>query len=120
MISASSAQLCSRNLSSEKGACMINDSIGQSGASRPTLDCIFSPHSVAVIGATEREGSVGRTVLERLHIPTFSGRIYPVNPHHTEVFGIRAFQKIGDVSEKVDLAVIVTPAAIVPGVIGEC
>ena len=81
---------------------------------------MFSPKSVAVIGATDREGSVGRTVLERLHIPTFRGHILPVNPNHGEVLGLPAFPRIGDVPEKVDLAVIVTPAKTVPGVVGEC
>ena len=55
---------------------------------RSALDSMFSPKSVAVIGATDREGSVGRTVLERLRIPAFRGRIYPVNPNHTEVLGL--------------------------------
>ena len=81
---------------------------------------MFSPNTVAVIGATDREGSVGRTVLERLRIPAFRGRIYPVNPKHTEILGLRCYPKIADVPEKVDLAVIVTPATTVPGVIGEC
>ncbi len=81
---------------------------------------MFSPKSVAVIGATDREGSVGRVVLERLHIPSYGGRIFPVNPNHTDVLGLRAYPKIGDVPEKVDLAVIVTPAITVPGVVGEC
>ena len=55
-----------------------------------------------------------------MRIPAFRGRIYPVNPNHTEVLGLRAYPKIGDVPEKVDLAVIVTPAKTVPGVVGEC
>jgi len=98
----------------------MNDSIEHAVDRRPALDCMFSPQSVAVIGATDREGSVGRTVMERLHIPAFSGRIYPVTPNHAEVFGLRGYPKIADVPEKVDLAVIVTPAATVPGVVGEC
>ena len=63
---------------------------------------------------------MGRTVLERLRIPAFRGSIYPVNPNHTDVLGLRAYPKIGDVPEKIDLAVIVTPAKTVPGVVGEC
>ncbi len=98
----------------------MSDSIENVGEARPALDCMFSPNTVAVIGATDREGSVGRTVLERLRIPAFRGRIYPVNPNHREMFGLRAYPKIAEVPEKVDLAVIVTPAATVPGVVGEC
>ena len=90
------------------------------GEGRSALDSMFSPKSVAVIGATDREGSVGRTVLERLHIPSFRGRIFPVNPNHSVVLGLPAFPKIGDIPEKIDLAVIVTPARTVPGVVGEC
>lgn len=90
------------------------------GEGRNSLDCLFAPKSVAVIGATEREGSVGRTVLERLRNPAYSGRIYPVNPKHTNILGLPAFPTIGAISETVDLAVIVTPAATVPRVSGEC
>lgn len=98
----------------------MNESSGHDGEGRSALDSMFSPNSVAVIGATDKEGSVGRTVLERLHIPAFRGRIYPVNPNRTDVLGLRAYPRIGDVPEKVDLAVIVTPAKTVPGVVGEC
>src|SRR5579864_6238358 len=98
----------------------MNDSSEFVHESRSALDCVFSPKSVAVIGATGREGSVGRTVLERLGIPSFHGRIYPVNPSHAEVLGLRAYPKITDIPEKVDLAVIVTTARTVPGVVREC
>src|SRR5512135_682547 len=97
----------------------MND-FGDTGEGRSALDSMFSPKSVAVIGATDREGSVGRTVLEQLRIPSFGGRLYPVNPNHADVLGLRAFPRIGDVPEKVDLAVIVIPAKTVPGVVGEC
>ncbi len=102
----------------------MNDSsvneVTTEGEGRSVLDSMFSPQSVALIGATDKEESVGRTVLERLRIPAFRGRIYPVNPKHPEVLGLRAYSRIGDVPEKVDLAVIVTPAMTVPGIVGEC
>jgi len=98
----------------------MNESDGYADEGRSALDSMFSPKSVAVIGATDREGSVGRTVLERLRIPAFRGSIFPVNPNHTDVLGLRAYPKIGDVPEKIELAVIVTPAKTVPGVVGEC
>src|SRR5271169_1387681 len=98
----------------------MNESDEHAGGGRSALNCMFSPKSVAVIGATDREGSVGRTVLERLRIPVFRGSIFPVNPNHTDVLGLRAYPKIGDVPEKIELAVIVTPAKTVPGVVGEC
>jgi acetyltransferase len=84
------------------------------------LDALFLPRSVAVIGATERAGSVGRTVLWNLLGNPFGGTVYPVNPHAGSVLGIRAYARVNAVPEAVDLAVIVTPAASVPGIIGEC
>lgn len=87
---------------------------------RRPLDEMFRPNSVAVIGATERPGSVGRTVLWNLITNTFGGTVYPVNPTRHNVLGIRAYPQIKDVPEPIDLAVIVTKAELVPGVIGEC
>ena len=73
-----------------------------------------------MIGATDREGSLGRaTLLNLIHSP-FQGKIHPVNPHLPEILGCRAYRRIADVPERVDLAVIATPAAKVPGVVGEC
>ena len=90
------------------------------GERRSSLDSMFSPGAVAVIGATDREGTVGRAVLEKLRAETFRGKVYAVNPRHSEILGLRAYPKIADVPEKIDLAVIVTPARTVPGVIAEC
>jgi acetyltransferase len=84
------------------------------------LDAIFEPSAVAVIGATEKTGSVGRSVLWNLISSPFGGTVHPVNPTRSNVLGVRAYPKIGSVPEPVDLAVVVTPAPVVPGVIGEC
>jgi len=91
---------------------------------RPTpakygLDAMFAPGSVAVIGATDRPGTVGRTVLDNL-LHGFQGKVYPVNPKHEAVLGIKAYKSIRDVPLPVDLAVIATPAVTVPHLIGEC
>jgi acetyltransferase len=83
------------------------------------LDAMFAPSSVAVIGATDRPGTVGRTVLENL-LHGFQGKVYPVNRKHEEVLGIKAYKGIRDVPQVVDLAVIATPAVTVPDLIGEC
>src|SRR5208282_3287354 len=85
-----------------------------------TLDCIFSPKAVALIGATESPGSVGRTLLENLRQGEFPGAIYPVNPKRETVLGLKAYPGILAVPDKVDLAVIVTPPATVPGIIRDC
>ena len=78
------------------------------------------PKSVAVIGATEAEGSVGRTLMDNLKAGNFGGEIIPVNLKRARVLGIPAVPKVGKVDHPIDLAVIVTPAATVPGIIGEC
>jgi len=84
------------------------------------LDPIFAPKSVAVIGATEKAGSVGRTVLWNLISNPFGGTVFPVNPKRESVRGIIAYPSIASVPGPVDLAVIVTPAPTVPGLIREC
>ena len=87
---------------------------------RHPLDAIFAPHNVAVIGATEKEDSVGRTLLWNLISNPFGGTVFPVNPKRKNILGIRAYPSIQEVPDQVDLAVIVTPAPTVPSVIAEC
>lgn len=87
---------------------------------RSALAHFFSPGSVAVIGATDREGSVGRTVVRNLLSGAFKGNVYPVNPGRKELFGKPCFPSIGAIPQAVDLAVIVTPAPTVPALVEEC
>jgi acetyltransferase len=84
------------------------------------LDAIFAPKSIAVIGATENQGTVGRTVLWNLISNPFGGAVFPVNPKRPNVLGIKAYPSIADVPEKIDLVVITTPAKTVLGIIKEC
>ncbi|MDX2159810.1 MAG: bifunctional acetate--CoA ligase family protein/GNAT family N-acetyltransferase [bacterium] len=84
------------------------------------LDAIFSPQNVAVVGATERVGSVGRTILWNLISSPFGGTVYPVNPARPSILGVRAYPSLRDIPDQVDLAVIVTPAKTVPDLIREC
>jgi acetyltransferase len=84
------------------------------------LDAIFTPKAIAVIGATERPGSVGRTLLWNLITNSFGGTVYPVNPQRRNVLGIKAYTNIAEVPEQVDLAVIATPAPTVPEIISQC
>ncbi len=88
--------------------------------SRYPLDAFFRPQTIAVIGATERPGSVGRTLLGNLIGSPFGGTVFPVNPQRASVLGIKAYPTIQDVPDRVDCAVVVTPASTVPGVIAEC
>ncbi len=85
-----------------------------------SLQAIFSPKTVAVIGATEKAGSVGRTVIWNLISSPFGGTVFPVNPKRDNILGIKAYASIKDIPDPVDLAVIVTPAPTVPGIIAEC
>ena len=84
------------------------------------LTPFFSPASVAIIGATDREGSVGRTIARNLLAGSYKGKVYAVNPRRTELFGQRCYASIGAVPEAVDLVVVVTPANTVPGVVADC
>src|SRR5512147_2895615 len=84
---------------------------------RQPLDGIFAPKSVAVIGATENPGSVGRTIVWNLISSSFGGTIYPVNPKRASILGIKAYPSLAAVPEVVDLIVVVTPATSIPGII---
>ena len=87
---------------------------------RRALDLIFAPKNIAVIGATETLGSVGRTIVWNLISSPFGGTVFPINLKRPSVLGIKAYQTISAVPEPVDLAVVVTPAMTIPGIISEC
>ena len=73
-----------------------------------TLSSIFDPRSIALIGASDRDGAVGRIILTNL-INSKGRRIFPVNPHKKTLLGLECYPDIGSIPEHVDLAVIVTP-----------
>jgi len=83
------------------------------------LDTIFAPKNVALIGASERPGSVGRTVLWNLLSSPFGGTVYPINKQRPSVLGIKAYPGVKDLPEVPDLVVVTTPAETVPELIGE-
>jgi acetyltransferase len=87
---------------------------------RSSLGALFAPRSVAVIGATDRQGTVGRTVLANLAHGPLQAKIYAVNPKHSEILGIKAYRSVAEIPKEIDLAVICTPALTVPGLVGEC
>jgi acetyltransferase len=87
---------------------------------RHPLNAIFEPKSIAVVGATEKAGSVGRTLLWNLISNPFGGTVFPINSRSDSVLGIKAYPNLAALPEQVDLAVIVTPAPTVPGIIAEC
>ncbi|HKW13287.1 MAG TPA: acetate--CoA ligase family protein [Candidatus Krumholzibacteria bacterium] len=79
-----------------------------------SLDAIFKPRSVAVIGATPRPGSIGRQILVNLFQYEFNGKIFPVNPKYEFIHSTKAYASVEDIPDPVDMAVIVVPA---PGVL---
>lgn len=87
---------------------------------KTTLEPFFHPKSVALIGASDRAGSVGRVVLENLRSAQGAFSVFPVNPYRDTVLGGPAYSTIADVPEPVELAVITTPAATVPDLIRDC
>jgi acetyltransferase len=89
-------------------------------AERRILEFFFSPKTVAVIGASEKPDSVGRAILWNLISSPFGGTVYPVNPKRHSVLGIKAYAGVADIPEPIELAVIATPAATVPGIVREC
>lgn len=84
------------------------------------LSAIFEPEAIAVVGATEQEGSVGRAIFHNLTTTPFAGAVFPVNPKRDYVLGIKAYPSIAAIRKKVDLAVIATPAPAVPAIITQC
>ncbi len=90
--------------------------VEQGGSLAPLL----TPKTVAVIGATETPGSVGRTVTWNLLAQPFGGVVYPVHPNRTSVLGVKAWPRVSAIPDQIDLAVVVTPATTVPGIIAEC
>ncbi|MFX1508762.1 MAG: bifunctional acetate--CoA ligase family protein/GNAT family N-acetyltransferase [Promethearchaeota archaeon] len=84
------------------------------------LDQIFNPKSIALIGASEEEGSVGQILMRNLTMIALHEKVFPINIRHKEVMGIKTFAKVGDVPEPIDLAIIATPAKTVPGIVEEC
>jgi len=84
------------------------------------LDKIFNPKSIAVIGASDEEGSVGYTLMKNLTELKFKGKVYPVNIRKKKMLGFKAYQTVDQLPETVDLAVIATPAKTVPEVAEQC
>jgi len=84
------------------------------------LDKIFNPKSVAVIGASDEEDTVGYALIRNLTQLGFQGEVYPVNIHKNEILGLKAYKSVGELPETADLAVIATPAKTVPDVVEQC
>ncbi len=84
------------------------------------LNKLFEPQSVAVFGASDREGAVGNLVFKNMIEGGFAGDVFPINPKHDEVQGHTAYPDLKSIGRPVDLAVITTPATTVPAIIEAC
>src|SRR4051812_24063348 len=84
---------------------------------RHYLQPLLAPRAVALVGATERPGALGEIVHRNLAAAGLKGPLYAVNPKHATIRGQRAFARLTDLPEKIDLAVIATPARSVPGIV---
>jgi acyl-CoA synthetase (NDP forming)/L-amino acid N-acyltransferase YncA len=85
-----------------------------------SLRPVFAPRSVAVIGASRRRGTVGRSVLDNIRTCGYQGRLYAVNPGAGEVGGVPSFPDVASLPEAPELALLAVPPAAVPGVAEDC
>ncbi len=83
------------------------------------LEPLFSPRSIAVIGASTKEGSVGWSLTHNLLNYGYTGKVYPVNPKTDTLFELPCFKSISDIPDAIDLAIIIIPAEAVPGALRE-
>jgi acetyltransferase len=84
------------------------------------LDKIFNPQNVAIIGASDAEGSVGYAIVKNFTQMGYTGKVYYVNIRKPEILGVKTYQTVDQIPEPVDLAIIATPAKTVPDVMEEC
>jgi len=85
-----------------------------------SIERMLNPRTVAVIGASESEGSVGQSLVRNLLLGKDVRKLFPVNPNRETVMGVKCYPSIGKLPEHIDLAVIATPAKTVPGLVEEC
>src|SRR3989441_10010864 len=81
---------------------------------------IFSPASIAVIAAPRHKGKVGYAILRNLLVNEFQGKLFPVNPNADSVQGIKAYPRVGDIPDPVDLAIVTVPADLALEAVEEC
>ena len=84
------------------------------------LTALFEPKSVAVIGASDRENSVGNIIFKNILSSGYKGRLYAINPKHDTIQGQQAYKSIEEIGARVELAVIATRAQTVPHLIEQC
>ena len=83
------------------------------------LNKVFYPKSIAIVGASTKPGSVGNDIVRNLAQQGFAGKVFPVNPKATELYGLACYPNLSAIGQPIDLMVIVVPAAIVPVILEE-
>jgi len=81
---------------------------------------LFSPESVAIIGASRHPGKIGYTILRNIIEYGYKGKIYPINPKADEILGLKAYPSVLNVPDKIDMAIVAVPVKIVPKVAEDC
>ena len=81
---------------------------------------LFKPRSIAVIGASNREGSVGHALFKNVLMNGYTGIVYPVNLKQRSVLGVKAYESVRDIPDEVELVVLIVPAVSVPATLAEC
>ena len=84
------------------------------------LKTLFNPEAIAVVGASGREGTVGHALMQNLIGSGYGGIVHPVNPKRKSVLGVKAYASVTEIPDRIDLAVVATPATTVPRVIQDC
>lgn len=84
------------------------------------LNRLFSPNSIAIIGATIREGAIGNTVVRNFRVSKFHGRVYPINPRYAEIEGFTCYSNVQDIQEQIDMAIIAVPGEHVEESVQDC
>ena len=84
------------------------------------LTKLFNPKVVAIVGASAKKGSVGYSLMNNIIASGFDGIVYPINPIRTNVLGVKAYPRLEDVPDKIDLTIIATPAHTVPDIVESC
>ena len=84
------------------------------------IEAVFNPKSIAIIGASARDGSVGKTTFQNLLSGGYKGVLYPVNLKADSILGVKCYPRILDIPDAVDMAVIIVPADVVADTLEEC
>ena len=85
-----------------------------------SLDKILNAESVAIVGASKDETKRGFQAIRTLVNEKYSGKLYPVNPKEKEILGFKCYQKVSEIEEPVDIALITTPARTIPAILADC